>query len=85
MTRSLAGSQRQAATLPEWIAPQFTPLVDAAPEGDEWLHEINSTATGCMRALIVAGCGCLTRIDLDRTHKYPPIAAEVSSLGARQA
>jgi ATP-dependent DNA ligase len=40
MTRSLAGSQREAATLPEWIAPQFTPLVDAAPEGDEWLHEI---------------------------------------------
>jgi ATP-dependent DNA ligase len=27
----------------------------------------------------------LTRIDLDRTHKYPPIAAAVSSLGARQA
>jgi bifunctional non-homologous end joining protein LigD len=40
MTRSLAGSQREAATLPEWIAPQFTPLVDVAPEGDEWLHEI---------------------------------------------
>jgi bifunctional non-homologous end joining protein LigD len=27
----------------------------------------------------------LTRTGLDRTHKYPPIAAAVSSLGARQA
>jgi ATP-dependent DNA ligase len=29
-----------AAVLPAWIAPQLTQLVDAAPEGDEWLHEI---------------------------------------------
>jgi hypothetical protein len=25
---------------PEWVAPQLTQLVDAAPGGDEWLHEI---------------------------------------------
>ena len=25
--------------LPDWIRPQLTELVDAAPEGD-WLHEI---------------------------------------------
>jgi ATP-dependent DNA ligase len=29
-----------AAALPEWIAPQLTQLVDAAPERPEWLHEI---------------------------------------------
>jgi bifunctional non-homologous end joining protein LigD len=28
------------ASLPEWIRPQLTLLVDAAPEGDGWLHEI---------------------------------------------
>jgi bifunctional non-homologous end joining protein LigD len=28
------------AGLPDWIAPQLTQLVDAAPDGDEWLHEI---------------------------------------------
>jgi bifunctional non-homologous end joining protein LigD len=27
----------------------------------------------------------LTRTDLDRTYKYPAIAADLSSLGARQA
>ena len=26
--------------LPEWIRPQLTELVDAAPEGPDWLNEI---------------------------------------------
>jgi ATP-dependent DNA ligase len=25
--------------LPEWIGPQLTELIEAAPDGDEWLHE----------------------------------------------
>ena len=30
----------EAAALPEWIRPQLTQLVQAAPDGDQWLHEI---------------------------------------------
>lgn len=26
--------------LPQWVPPQLTQLADAAPQGDEWLHEI---------------------------------------------
>ncbi len=26
--------------LPQWIRPQLTELVDDAPEGEQWLHEI---------------------------------------------
>ena len=26
--------------LPQWVRPQLTQLVDEAPEGDQWLHEI---------------------------------------------
>jgi ATP-dependent DNA ligase len=33
-------TRRGRAALPEWIPPQLTQLVDAAPEGDQWLHEI---------------------------------------------
>jgi ATP-dependent DNA ligase len=40
MARPLALAQRNHAALPEWIRPQLTQLVDAAPEGDQWLHEI---------------------------------------------
>jgi hypothetical protein len=39
MARPVARRSR-AAALPEWIPPQLTQLVDAAPEGDQWLHEI---------------------------------------------
>ena len=28
------------AALSQWIQPQLSQLVDAAPDGDQWLHEI---------------------------------------------
>ena len=41
MTQSRAGTRRAEATaLPDWVRPQLTKLVDAPPEGSEWLHEI---------------------------------------------
>jgi bifunctional non-homologous end joining protein LigD len=33
-------SPADAAGLPEWIRPQLTELVEAAPDGADWLHEI---------------------------------------------
>jgi hypothetical protein len=39
MERTVARRRRSdAGALPEWIAPQLTQLVDAAPEGNEWLN-----------------------------------------------
>jgi bifunctional non-homologous end joining protein LigD len=51
-----AGSPRRRteAALPEWIRPQLTQLVDAAPEGDQWLHEIKFDGSACTRASIAA-------------------------------
>jgi ATP-dependent DNA ligase len=41
MARAIARRQHvDPPGLPEWITPQLTRLVDAAPEGDQWLHEI---------------------------------------------
>jgi ATP-dependent DNA ligase len=31
---------RCSPALLDWIRPQLTELVDAAPHGDDWLHEI---------------------------------------------
>src|SRR5437764_3727902 len=74
-----------AAALPDWIAPQRIQLVDAAPQGDEWLHEIKFDCYR-MHALLDRGAvRLLTRTGLDWTRKYPAIAAAVSALGARQA
>src|SRR5262244_565276 len=86
MTRSIAGRMRaEAAELPSWIKPQLTKLVDQAPDGPEWLHEIKFDGYR-MHALLDRGAvRLLTRSGLDWTHKYPAIAAAVAKLPARHA
>jgi bifunctional non-homologous end joining protein LigD len=71
--------------LPEWIQPQLTQLVDAAPDGPDWLHEIKFDGYRMHARLDRGAVRLLTRTGLDWTHKYPAIAAAVSSIGARQA
>ena len=85
MARPVAGRRTEAAALPQWIAPQLTQLVDAAPEGDDWLHEIKFDGYRVHARLDRGGVRLLTRTGLDWTGKYPVIAAAVSSLNARQA
>src|SRR5262252_5858907 len=72
-------------SLPQWILPQLTQLVDAAPDGDQWLHEIKFDGYRMHARLDRGAVKLLTRTGLDWTHKYPTIAAAVSALGARQA
>jgi DNA ligase D-like protein (predicted ligase) len=74
-----------AAALPQWIRPQLTQLVDAAPDGDQWLHEIKFDGYRMHARLDHGVVKLLTRTGLDWTHKYPAIADAVSSIGARQA
>jgi ATP-dependent DNA ligase len=75
----------EKAALPQWIRPQLTQLVETAPEGDQWLHEIKFDGYRMHARLDRGAVHLLTRTGLDWTHKYPPIAEAVSSLGARQA
>jgi bifunctional non-homologous end joining protein LigD len=71
--------------LPRWIRPQLTRLVDAAPEGDAWLHEIKYDGYRMHARLDHGAVKLLTRTGLDWTPKYPPIAKAIAALGARQA
>jgi ATP-dependent DNA ligase len=80
-----AGVPRAHAGLPEWIRPQLTGLVDAAPDGLGWLHEIKFDGYRMHARLDRGGVRLLTRTGLDWTHKYPAIAAAVSSLGVARA
>jgi hypothetical protein len=84
MARPVARPARPAA-LPQWIQPQLTQLVDTAPEGDQRLHEIKFDGYRMHARLDRGVVKLLTRTGLDWTHKYPPTAEAVSSLGARQA
>jgi ATP-dependent DNA ligase len=65
--------------------PQLTQLVDTAPDGDQWLHEIKYDGYRMHARLDRGAVKLLTRTGLDWTHKYPAIAKAVASLGARQA
>jgi ATP-dependent DNA ligase len=73
------------AALPQWVLPQLTQLVKAAPEGDQWLHEIKYDGFRMHARLDRGDVRLLTRNGLDWTHKYPQIAAAVAALPARQA
>src|SRR5262252_6711851 len=73
------------APLPDRVAPQLTQLVDTAPDGDGWLHEIKYDGYRMMARLDCGAVKLLTRTGLDWTHKYPAIGNAVASLSARQA
>ena len=86
MARAVAGRRRtDAAALPPWVAPQLTQLVDAASDGDGWLHEIKYDGYRMMAPLDRGAVKLLTRTGLDWTHKYPAIAKAAAALDARQA
>jgi ATP-dependent DNA ligase len=72
MARSVAPARAVAAGLPEWVPPQLTQLVDAAPEGDDWLHEIKFDGYR-MHARLDRGA---VRLLTDDGDAYPPGAAE---------
>ena len=86
MARTVARRRHtDAAALPEWIAPQLTQLVNAAPDDDSWLHEIKFDGYRMHARLDRGAVQLLTRTGFDWTHKYLPIAEAVTALGARQA
>jgi len=69
-----------AAALPESVRPQLTQLVDAPPEGDQWLHEIKYEGYR-MHGRLDRGAVKL----LNWIHKYPAIAKALRPLEARRA
>src|SRR5580704_13835323 len=66
--------------LPDRVAPQLTQLVDAAPDGDDWLHELKYDGYRMHARLDRGAVKLLTRTGLDWTHKYPAIAEAVAAL-----
>ena len=80
-------ARRQAATRrsADWIRPQLTQLVQAAPDGDQWLHEIKYDGFRMHARLDHGAVRLLTRNGLDWTPKYPPIAAGRRGASRRQA
>src|SRR5207248_3155396 len=82
----MARSRRAEATaLPAWIKPQLTKLVDAPPDGPEWLHEIKFDGYRMHARIDRGAVRLLTRTGLNWTDKYPPIAEALARLPAQSA
>ncbi|HEX2018541.1 MAG TPA: DNA ligase D [Aurantimonas sp.] len=70
---------------PSFVAPQLATLVDDAPEGRDWLHEMKYDG---YRVMIAVGGGevrCFTRNEKDWTDRFAPIAEAAATLDCRNA
>jgi bifunctional non-homologous end joining protein LigD len=70
---------------PTWIKPQLAKLVEKAPEGFDWLHELKLDGYRMHARLDVGRVQILTRRGNDWTEKYPAIAKALVGLPARNA
>jgi bifunctional non-homologous end joining protein LigD len=75
----------ELASSPAWIKPQLAKLVDNAPDGPDWLHEIKFDGYRMHARLDRGRVQILTRRGNDWTDKYPAIAKAISGLPARIA
>ena len=70
---------------PAWIKPQLAKLVEKAPDGPDWLHEIKFDGYRMHARLDAARVQILTRRGNDWTGKYPIIAKAIAGLPAQNA
>src|SRR5580704_6235852 len=80
-------SRRRAgpASSPTWIKPQLAKLVEKAPDGPNWLHEIKFDGYRMHARLDAGRVQILTRRGNDWTEKYPGIAKAIIDLPADTA
>jgi bifunctional non-homologous end joining protein LigD len=74
-TKSAAKKKKQGlAAMPDFVAPQLPTLVDAPPEGPEWLHEIKLDGYRVLWRIAGGKSRILTRTGQDWTDRFSEIA-----------
>jgi hypothetical protein len=71
--------------LPQWIPPQLTQLVETAPSGPHWLHEIKLDGFRMAARIKRGEAKLLTRTGLDWSAKYPSALSVLASVRAGTA
>ncbi|HWB52104.1 MAG TPA: DNA ligase D [Stellaceae bacterium] len=79
----IAGGRK--APMPKAVPPQLATAVPAAPEGDDWLHEIKYDGYRLIARLADGEVRLLTRRGLDWTGKFPALAANLARLPVESA
>jgi hypothetical protein len=75
----------EPASPPAWVKPQLAKLVEKAPDGPDWLHEIKLDGYRMHARLDAGRVQILTRRWNDWTDKYPAIAKSIAGLPAQNA
>ncbi len=70
---------------PAWIEPQLTRLVDNAPDGPGWLHEIKYDGYRMHARIDGSDIRLLTRTGLDWSHRYQATIAALRALNVQSA
>lgn len=80
-----AGGASAGGRLPGFVAPQLATLVDEAPAGERWLHEIKYDGYRVLAAVAGETVAIRTRNGLDWTDRFPGIADAVRALACQSA
>jgi bifunctional non-homologous end joining protein LigD len=83
--RTIPTRRAALASSPAWIKPQLAKLVERAPDGSDWLHEIKFDGYRMHARLDAGRVQILTRRGNDWTDKYPAIAKAIAGLPAQNA
>ena len=70
---------------PKWIKPQLSRVVDEAPAGDDWLHEIKYDGYRMHVRLDRGKIQLLTRTGLDWSRRYPRTIEALRALPVKSA
>jgi ATP-dependent DNA ligase len=73
-------SPHETSSPPRWIEPQLCKLVETAPGGPEWVHEVKFDGYKMAARIDRGDVQLLTRSGLDWTEKYPETAAALAKL-----
>jgi bifunctional non-homologous end joining protein LigD len=73
------------AALPRSFAPQLATLVDAAPEGEEWLHELKLDGYRLIARVADGRARLFTRAGHDWTARFAGLRAALEKLPVRSA
>jgi len=77
------GARKRA--MPGDFTPQLATLVDKAPEGEEWLHEIKYDGYRLLARIEKGKAKLITRNGLDWTAKFPALARGMAALPVETA
>ena len=77
--------ETRSAPLPTFVKPQLATLVDAAPEGDDWIHEIKYDGFRFLARYDRGRTRLITRNEKDWTERFGAVVDALSELPAERA